>query len=156
MPAKAISFCSDGIKEFAASPPPPPAVVEECVIPSGQSKEIYGVTFSCPFVGPNEERTIIVVDNTECDDDGFNCTSVPGFGFLNEFTGELDFNNVCKCVGPAIPGAIPDPFGVVETECDPDPANVDGGCEIIDAEIPVEVLITNPTCFTVGGFRRCF
>lgn len=156
-PTKAV-FCSDGFDEVAAIVQPP-AVVEECVIDSLESKLIHGVTFSCPFVPDGETRTVIVSKDTMCTENPdmpgeLLCTPVPGFGFTTE--GSLDFNNVCQCVGSAVPGIPPSPTtSILQEECDPDPANPEG-CEVNNAEVPVEILIQNPTCFTVGGFRRCF
>ena len=148
-PTKAV-FCSDGIREAAVVVEPPP-VVENCILEAGQQKEIYGVTFSCDAVGPNQARTIIVVQDTVCDEYGGNCEGVPAFGFTDG-SGNIDFNNVCRCVGDsANSGGLPP-----VPACEPDPENVNGGCEVVDAEVPVEISIQNPKCFTVGGRRRCY
>jgi len=168
MPAKAISFCSDMKQEFTAAPPPPPAEVEQCLLATGQSKVIHGVTFSCPDVPAGETRTVLVAEmTTNCEDTGdvdpetgfpiFLCESNPGFGFTDE-TGNIDFNNVCQCIGPLESmGGITPVAPVTATECDPDPANAEGGCEVgAGAEVPAGVTFQNQTCFTIGGFRRCF
>lgn len=148
-PTKAV-FCSDGIREASVVVQPEP-VVKNCILEAGQQKEIYGVTFSCDAVGANQTRTIIVVQDTTCDEFGGNCTGVPAFGFTDG-AGNIDFNNVCRCVGDsANSGGLP-PIPA----CEPDPENINGGCEVIDAEVPVDISIQNPKCFTVGGTRRCY
>lgn len=155
---RAIAFCADGNNDVTAVVQPL-AVVEECVIGSGLSKEIHGVTFSCPLVPAGETRTIIVSkDTTNCTNVGtagdpvYECFPVPGFGFLGD-QNTLDFNNVCQCVG----GVASSGQSVLKEECDPDPQNTASGCEVgAEAENPIVVTIQNPKCFTVGGFTRCF
>ena len=155
---KAASFCTDNNPEVTASAPPPPAEVEECVLASGTSKIIHGVTFSCPEVPDGETRTIVVSKDTTCTDtdmDGLlECSSVPDFGFTTN--GDIDFNNVCQCVGANVATGMPSPTTeVIQTECDPDPENPT--CVIgDDARVPVEILFQNPKCFTIGGVRKCF
>jgi hypothetical protein len=161
-PTKAV-LCSDGAAEVTASIDPP-AVVEECVIDSGQSKLIHGVTFSCPEVPDGETRTIVVAKDTETVLDEFGnpvivdgeilLKPVPDFGFTTD--GNIDFNNICQCIGTATPGAPPSPTTLpLKTECDPDPE--DPTCVIgEDARVPVEALFQNPKCFTIGGKRKCF
>jgi len=147
-PTKAV-FCSDGVAEVAAVVESLPEV-KNCILEAGQQKEIYGVTFSCDAVGPNQTRTIIVVQDTTCDEFGGNCTGVPAFGFTDG-AGNIDFNNVCRCVGDsANSGGLPS-----LPACEPDPEDP-AGCEVIDAEVPVDISIQNPKCFTVGGKRRCY
>lgn len=155
-PTSKAVFCSDGIEEVSAEVSEP-AVVEECILASGTSQEIFGVTFSCPLVPAGETRTIIVTKDTECNpNDPTDCSPVPTFGFTDPVTGNIDFNNVCQCVGPSAPG-MPPPNPVETVECDPDPNNQAGGCEVgEDAENPVVITIQQPKCFTIGGFVRCF
>ena len=162
-PKKAV-FCRDGIDE-ASSIVHPPAKVEQCVIDFGESKLIHGVSFNCPAVPAGETRTILVSkDTSNCTDTGqtdpngnpvYECDSHPGFGFTDE-TGNIDFNNVCQCVGPLVSGGgSTTTFPVLREECDPDPSNPEG-CSVVNSEVPVEIMIQNPKCFTVGGRRRCF
>lgn len=159
-PASRAVFCSDQVEEVTAVVEPP-AVVEECVIADGESKKIHGVTFSCPEVPAGALRTIIVVKDTECDVNGTNCNFVPGYGFLGPdgtpTQGTIDFNNICQCQGPAVPGSDPGTFGVVSEECDLNPDSSPGDCVVgPGAEVPVDASIQNPKCFTVRGKRKCF
>ena len=111
-----------------------------------------------PLVPNDETRTIVVSKDTTCgidpNDGVYKCVNFPGFGFTDD-DGNIDFNNVCQCVGPATASSTGDDLPVLQVECDPDPTNPDG-CEVDNAEVPVEALFQNPICFTVGGFRRCF
>ena len=157
-PATKAVFCSDNVEEVAFVEEPDP-VVTNCTVPEvgGGSLIIHGVQFTCPEVPPGETRTIIIVkdDETFVDDQTGLSTlrPAPGFGFVEEGTTNIDFNNVCECKGPPlIGGSLP----VEKPACDPDPANETGGCEVVDAEVPVNIEIQNPKCFTVGGFRRCY
>lgn len=153
-PTKAV-FCSDGVAETTAVFEPTPEV-KNCILEvdeNGNSvpKVIHGVDFSCQGVGFGETRTIIVIKDTQnCDVNGENCEEVPAFGFT-DLAGNIDFNNVCRCVGND------DNSGVLPTisACEPDP-EFPGGCEVIEAEVPVDISIQNPKCFTVGGKRRCY
>jgi hypothetical protein len=158
-PPTKVVFCSDAFAEYSSAAPPV-AKVEECVIGSGASKEIHGVKFSCPLVPDGETRTIIVSKDTTCAGFGTaqECSNVPGFGFTDDATGILDFNNVCQCVGGVgTSGQVVD-----KDECDPNP-DADGllvpRCIGENTEInnnPIVITIQQPKCFTVGGFTRCF
>lgn len=148
-PATKAVFCSDDEREVASVVVEDP-VVKNCILEEGEQKKIYGVTFSCDDVGINQERTIIVVQDTACDINGDNCQGIPAFGFTDG-AGNIDFNNVCRCKGNnTTSGGLPDILA-----CDPDPENP-GGCEVSSAEVPVDISIQNPKCFTVGGRRRCY
>ncbi|MGI9318766.1 MAG: hypothetical protein ACR2QW_15670 [bacterium] len=155
-PTKAV-FCSDGVAETTAVFEPTPEV-KNCILEvdeNGNSvpKVIHGVDFSCQGVEKGATRTIIVIKDTQnCDVNGENCEEVPAFGFTDG-AGNIDFNNVCRCVGNDFTsGELPDILA-----CEPDPEDPNGpGCEVVDAEVPVDISIQNPKCFTVGGKRRCY
>jgi len=159
MPTRSISFCLDDKQEFTAIPPPTRPEVKECVLLNGESKTIHGVDFVCDNVLPGEQRTIIIVKDTEnCVEEpaGSNtyvCDKVPDFGF-RDADNNIDFNNVCQCIG------VPDPdtgsFPVLKVACDPDP-EIEGECEIdAGAEMPAHITLQNEKCFTIGGRRKCF
>jgi len=145
---KKVVFCTDLLETGTRSLQPTPELVANC-------DEIHGVTFACDNVPAGETRTIIITKDTEkvsAYDEYENYSeelrSVPGFGFLND-EGNIDFNNVCQCVGPgpteAIPACNPDPNSTRETKCTNE-----------SSETPVNISITNPKCFSIGGFVRCF
>jgi hypothetical protein len=148
-PPTKVVFCSDEITEFAGVAPPV-ANVEECILDAGESKIIHGVTFSCPAVPAGEIRTIIVTND-----------EVPGFGFTDDETGILDFNNVCQCIGPAdASGATGAPGAIAQVECNPDPEGEENEnfplCTVNTTKNPIVITIQNPKCMVVFGAVRCF
>jgi len=147
---KAISFCSDGVKEFTAEAPQPPPVQARCLIPStGETAfEKYGVRVTCPDVPDGEQRTIVISKDTEWKDGQLQ--NVDGYGFFNQ-NKEIDFNNVCVCVGGDI--AV-----IHETACIADPSyEGPNKCTVEEgANVPVSVTYQNPFCISGVSTGWCW
>jgi len=155
---RSLYLCSDGEYEPIPAPTPPPAEVKGCYLGNDDFVEIYGARIFCPTdLKLNEQRTIFVSNDVQCDDDtGENCTIPEGFGFVNQ-EGVIDFTNICTCIGGTTEQ-------VLELECNPNPSFFNDPaleglppCTVGEGAQPVtEIQIQNPRCVTVGGTRRCY
>jgi hypothetical protein len=148
---KAITFCTDGTKEFTAEAPQPPPTQSRCIVPStGEPLEIYGVGLTCTNVPTGEQRTIVVSKDTEIV--GGVLQNVDGYGFFNEETNEIDFNNVCVCVGGD------ENTQLHEIACIADPAyEGPNKCTVEEgANVPVSVTYQNPFCISGVSTGWCW
>lgn len=165
---KAISFCSDGIKEITGEEEQPPPKQARCIIPStGETAfEKYGVRVTCPLVPEGLQRTIVISEDTECIEyldpqnpilgcklDSNNdplIQEVDGYGFFNA-NKEIDFNNVCVCVGG-------DDAVIHKTACIADPSyEGPNKCTVEkDANVPVSVTWQNPFCISGVSTGWCW